>query len=101
MMEGVANARGDIDTSMRFGAGHPMGPLALADMIGLDICLKIMETLYREFKRSQISPPARCWSNMYAPANSAARLVRDSSNTRIRILSGEYHGANPIGLAPL
>lgn len=48
LMEGVANAE-DIDTSMKFGAGHPMGPLALADMIGLDICLKIMETLYKEF----------------------------------------------------
>jgi len=36
LMEGVASAE-DIDTSMKFGAGHPMGPLALADMIGLDI----------------------------------------------------------------
>lgn len=55
LMEGVANAE-DIDTSMRFGAGHPMGPLALADMIGLDICLKIMETLYREFGDPKYRP---------------------------------------------
>ncbi len=55
LMEGVANAA-DIDTSMRFGAGHPMGPLALADMIGLDICLKIMETLYKEFGDPKYRP---------------------------------------------
>ncbi|WP_054693208.1 3-hydroxybutyryl-CoA dehydrogenase [Syntrophomonas palmitatica] len=55
LMEGVANAA-DIDTSMKFGAGHPMGPLALADMIGLDICLKIMETLYKEFGDPKYRP---------------------------------------------
>lgn len=55
LMEGVASAE-DIDTSMRFGAGHPMGPLALADMIGLDICLKIMETLYKEFGDTKYRP---------------------------------------------
>jgi len=55
LMEGVANAS-DIDTSMKFGAGHPMGPLALADMIGLDICLKIMETLYKEFGDPKYRP---------------------------------------------
>lgn len=55
LMEGVACAE-DIDTSMKFGAGHPMGPLALADMIGLDICLKVMETLHREFGDSKYRP---------------------------------------------
>ena len=55
LMEGVANAA-DIDTSMKFGAGHPMGPLALADMIGLDICLKIMETLQKEFGDPKYRP---------------------------------------------
>ena len=55
LMEGVANAE-DIDTSMKYGAGHPMGPLALADMIGLDICLKIMETLHKEFGDSKYRP---------------------------------------------
>ena len=44
-MEGIATAE-DIDTAMRLGANHPIGPLALADMIGLDVCLAVMETLY-------------------------------------------------------
>lgn len=55
LMEGVANAA-DIDTSMKFGAGHPMGPLALADMIGLDICLAIMQTLHKEFGDDKYRP---------------------------------------------
>ena len=47
LSEGVASAE-DIDTAMKLGANHPMGPLALGDLIGLDICLAIMETLYTE-----------------------------------------------------
>ncbi len=46
----------DIDTVMRLGANHPMGPLALADLIGLDTCLAIMETLYNGFKDSKYRP---------------------------------------------
>ncbi len=52
LYEGVAK-REDIDTAMKCGANHPLGPLALADLIGLDICLAIMETLYREFSDSK------------------------------------------------
>lgn len=55
LMEGVASAE-DIDTAMKLGAGHPMGPLALADMIGLDVCLAIMETLYSEFGDAKYRP---------------------------------------------
>ena len=44
---GVASAEG-IDTAMKLGANHPMGPLALGDLIGLDVCLAIMEVLYNE-----------------------------------------------------
>lgn len=44
---GVASAE-DIDTAMKLGANHPMGPLALGDFIGLDVCLAIMNTLYSE-----------------------------------------------------
>jgi 3-hydroxybutyryl-CoA dehydrogenase len=45
-----------IDTVMRLGMNHPMGPLALADLIGLDTCLAIMDTLYNGFKDSKYRP---------------------------------------------
>lgn len=45
--DGVASVE-DIDTAMKLGANHPMGPLALGDLIGLDVCLAIMEVLYNE-----------------------------------------------------
>lgn len=45
--EGVASVE-DIDTAMKLGANHPMGPLALSDLIGLDVCLAIMDVLYNE-----------------------------------------------------
>ena len=50
--EDVASAE-DIDTAMKLGANHPIGPLALGDMIGLDVCLAIMDTLYEEFGDSK------------------------------------------------
>jgi len=46
----------DIDTVMKLGMNHPMGPLALADLIGLDTCLAIMETLYNGFNDSKYRP---------------------------------------------
>ncbi len=49
LYQSVGNAQ-DIDTVMQLGMNHPMGPLALADLIGLDTCLAIMETLYDGFK---------------------------------------------------
>lgn len=45
--DGTANAE-DIDTAMKLGANHPMGPLALGDLIGLDVCLAIMEVIHSE-----------------------------------------------------
>jgi 3-hydroxybutyryl-CoA dehydrogenase len=45
LMEGVGTKEG-IDTVMKLGANHPMGPLELADLIGLDTCLAIMDVLY-------------------------------------------------------
>ncbi|MCK9305174.1 MAG: 3-hydroxybutyryl-CoA dehydrogenase [Bacteroidales bacterium] len=45
--EGVAS-RDEIDEAMKLGANHPMGPLALGDLIGLDVCLAIMEVLHKE-----------------------------------------------------
>ena len=51
---GVASVE-DIDKAMQLGANHPMGPLALGDFIGLDVCLAIMETLYNETGDPQVS----------------------------------------------
>jgi 3-hydroxybutyryl-CoA dehydrogenase len=55
LQHGVGS-REDIDTVMKLGMNHPMGPLALADLIGLDTCLAIMETLYDGFKESKYAP---------------------------------------------
>lgn len=55
LAEGVASAE-DIDAAMKMGANHPMGPLALADLIGLDVCLAIMEVLQDEFGDSKYRP---------------------------------------------
>ncbi|MEG1291909.1 MAG: 3-hydroxyacyl-CoA dehydrogenase NAD-binding domain-containing protein, partial [Lachnospiraceae bacterium] len=53
--DGVASVEG-IDTAMKLGANHPMGPLELGDMIGLDICLAIMGVLYDETGDSKYRP---------------------------------------------
>ena len=53
--DGVATVE-DIDTAMKLGANHPMGPLALGDLVGLDVCLTIMETLYYEFGDTKYRP---------------------------------------------
>lgn len=47
VQQGVASPE-DIDSAMKLGANHPMGPLALGDLVGLDVCLAIMDTLYNE-----------------------------------------------------
>ena len=55
LMEGVAEAKA-IDTVMKLGMAHPMGPLALADLIGLDTCLSILEVLHRDLGDDRYRP---------------------------------------------
>jgi 3-hydroxybutyryl-CoA dehydrogenase len=54
--EGFASAE-DIDEGMKQGCGHPMGPLTLADFIGLDVLYAIGDSLYEEFKQTEYAPP--------------------------------------------
>jgi 3-hydroxybutyryl-CoA dehydrogenase len=53
--EGVASPQ-EIDSGMRLGANHPIGPLALADLIGLDVCLSVMEVLQRDIGDQKYRP---------------------------------------------
>lgn len=53
--DGVASVEG-IDSAMQLGANHPMGPLALGDLVGLDVCLAIMEVLYNEYGDPKYRP---------------------------------------------
>ncbi|MDI9441704.1 MAG: 3-hydroxybutyryl-CoA dehydrogenase [Firmicutes bacterium] len=78
LQEGVASAE-DIDTAMQLGANHPMGPLALADLVGLDICLAIMETLQRELGEDK-----------YRPAPLLRKMVRAGKLGR-KTKAGFYH----------
>lgn len=55
LMEGVASAE-TIDQVMKLGANHPMGPLELGDLVGLDVCLSIMEVLYTEYGDPKYRP---------------------------------------------
>jgi 3-hydroxybutyryl-CoA dehydrogenase len=64
LSEGVTDAK-TIDSCMRMGANHPMGPLELADLIGLDVCLSILETLVEE-----------TGDGKYRPARLLKRYVR-------------------------
>jgi 3-hydroxybutyryl-CoA dehydrogenase len=54
--QGVASAA-DIDTAMELGYGHPMGPLRLTDLVGLDVRLDIAEYLHRELQDPKFEPP--------------------------------------------
>jgi hypothetical protein len=54
--ENLAEGPEAIDTAMKLGAGHPMGPLALADLIGLDVVLAVVEVFYNEFGDSKYRP---------------------------------------------
>ena len=55
LYEGVAGVK-EIDTVMKLGMAHPMGPLQLADFIGLDVCLSILQVLYNGFGNPKYAP---------------------------------------------
>ena len=72
--KGVAKVK-NIDSIMKIGMGHPMGPLQLADFIGLDVCLSILEVMHEGFKNSK-----------YAPSELLVNMVKSG---KLGIKSGE------------
>ncbi len=65
LMQGVADAQA-IDECMKLGCNHPMGPLALADLVGLDVVFAILDTLYREFGSPHYKPSPLIVKNLEA-----------------------------------
>ncbi len=86
LYENLATAE-DVDTVMKLGMAHPMGPLALADLIGLDTCLSILQVLYDGFKDPSIVR-VRCGAKRSMPDSSAARAAAVFSTTEGNSLSG-------------
>ncbi len=84
--EGIASAR-EIDTISQLGMNHKMGPLALADLIGLDTCLSIMEVLYEGFKDSKYRP-----CPLLVQMVNAGRLGRKTSHGFYQYLDGKAQG---------
>lgn len=84
--EGIASTR-EIDTISQLGMNHKMGPLALADLIGLDTCLSIMEVLYEGFKDSKYRP-----CPLLVQMVNAGRLGRKTSHGFYQYLDGKAQG---------
>jgi len=57
MLESGVASREDIDAGMQLGCGHPIGPLALLDFVGLDTCCYVANIMFEEFKEPRFAPP--------------------------------------------
>ena len=73
--EGIATAR-DIDEAMKLGCNHPIGPLALCDLIGLDVLLAVMEVFQRDFNDPKYRP-APLLKEMVAAGHLGSKSGRD------------------------
>ena len=95
---GFASAE-DIDTGMVIGCAHPLGPLALTDLIGLDTTLAVAESLYEEFKEPHLAPPPA------ALADDPGGAVRPQERPGVLLLqelaaAPDRDGARPAPRAP-
>ncbi len=79
LQDGFAT-REDLDTAIQLGLNHPMGPLRLADLIGLDTCLHIAEVLYEEYRDARFAPPP-----LLRRMVTAGRLGRKSGRRLLRV----------------
>ena len=94
MFEGRYATREDIDASMRLGCGHPMGPLALLDLIGLDSGYEICEALWRQFRDDQ-DAPAPLLKQYVAAANDGLKVLTAlTALTLPATLIGTWYGMN-------
>ena len=96
--EGVAEPEA-IDTIAKLGFAHPMGPLALADLIGLDTCVAIMEVLLGTASETTATSRARCSASTSPPAGSAASPARVSTITRSGLRAHTGATGHPVGRA--
>ena len=78
--EGLGTAE-DIDTGARVGLNHPMGPLQLADFIGLDVCLEVMRVLHEGFGQEHFRPP-KVLEELVAAGHLGQKTGRGSTPTR-------------------
>jgi 3-hydroxybutyryl-CoA dehydrogenase len=90
---GVASAA-DIDTAMKLGCGHPMGPLALADLIGLDVVLAMAKTMHTELRDTRYRQPAALLRLVLAGhlGRKSGRGIYDYSDAQNPVLNAAFHG---------
>ena len=94
LADGVAEAEA-IDTVARLGFGHPMGPLALADLIGLDTCVSIMDVLAEGLGDSRGTRRARSSASTSRPGRLGRKPARASTATRPADVAGGRSGREP------
>lgn len=97
--EGVAGVE-EIDTVMKLGMAHPMGPLQLADFIGLDVCLSIMNVLYKGFGNSKYAPCPLLVNMVMASKlgiKSGEGFYSWTHGTKDLIVSNQFTQVKPLG----
>ena len=102
LYEGVGSVEA-IDTAMKLGANHPMGPLELADFIGLDTCLSVMQVLYEGLADSQVPALSAAGQirrgRLARPQGRAAASTTTAARSRCRPADSESHARGSLASA--